>query len=286
MPRFLLPQRWRGFTLIELLVVIAIIAILIGLLLPAVQKVREAAARTQCTNNVKQLSLALHNYQSSYNKLPALYTDDNRGIGTVLFWLLPYLEQEAVVKQAKNTGPGGSINSYDPGPDGSQPTAPAAAQVKALVCPSDPNNSPQQMWANGWAGTNYVANFQVFAQQGNPRNAPSISSSFPDGTSNTLVFAEHYMRCAGVGKLFDHGDWDYNWLPTFAAPQSTGPGSKFQVIPTAAECDIHRANAPHTGALVAGLGDGSVRTVSPGISGDTWWAACTPNGGEVLGPDW
>jgi prepilin-type N-terminal cleavage/methylation domain-containing protein len=95
MPHLFLGRRWRGFTLIELLVVIAIIAILIGLLLPAVQKVRESAANTSCKNNLHQIALAAHNYDSTYQHLPA--GQDAQGAGPLVY-LLPFMEQAAMFK--------------------------------------------------------------------------------------------------------------------------------------------------------------------------------------------
>src|SRR5438067_10763680 len=90
----------KGFTLIELLVVIAIIAILIGLLLPAVQKVREAAARAQCSNNVKQLSLACHNYESANGTLPPYSVATAAQYGSAHYLLLPFIEQDNLFRQA------------------------------------------------------------------------------------------------------------------------------------------------------------------------------------------
>ena len=141
----------RGFTLIELLVVIAIIAILIGLLLPAVQKVREAAARMTCSNNLKQIGLAIHNYESSYGKLPAAYTklsspdtDPNaqfagRNVGLSLQAnLLPYIEQGALyAKLNPNLSEFDTANIPPNGAHSGTNTA-YASVVKTYLCPSDP----------------------------------------------------------------------------------------------------------------------------------------------------
>jgi prepilin-type N-terminal cleavage/methylation domain-containing protein len=302
----------RGFTLIELLVVIAIIAILIGLLVPAVQKVRESASRAQCSNNLKQLGLAAHQYHDAHHHLPPSmgYTPlvTNGVWGHHFFHLLPYLEQGNVYEHARGSVPftTGRITIYWPGNNSVY-----SQSVATFLCPSDPSVGPGGVVTlNGisWGASSYAVNSRVSAgPPGDPPQGKRCLLTITDGTSNTILYAEKYARCTSTSMALDGGNlWAYCasgvfdlpppmeppyklYHPGFGGgPYITGPASKFQVQPTPflGNCDPTRASTAHAGGMMVCLADGSVRTLAPSISGTTWWAAVTPSGGEVLDPDW
>jgi prepilin-type N-terminal cleavage/methylation domain-containing protein len=319
------PTPRRGFTLVELLVVIAIVAVLIGFLVPAVQQVREAAARTQCANNLKQMGLAAHDYHDVNQHLPpgvGYYPTAPNGVfGTYNFHLLPYLEQDNLFRSSLGTvslpPPDGPTVVHYPGNNNVY-----SQKVAVFLCPSDPSVGPDGVVTiNGvpFGAACYAPNGCV-AGQTNPPGPQGKTRllDISDGLSNTILHAEKYARCSNttMAPPFQGGGtaWAYctslafPWQPppmdlpprgfgpgfaiaafaNLGAPDAVGPRSKFQVRPTPFEgnCDPTRASTAHPGGVQVGLADGSVRTLGPGLSPDTWWAAVTPSAGEVLGSDW
>jgi prepilin-type N-terminal cleavage/methylation domain-containing protein len=338
----------RGFTLIELLVVIAIIAILIALLVPAVQKVREAAARTQCTNNLKQIMLGTHNFESTFKRLPPLYggsSNNNnnpllaptasvkfpRVFGSTLVFILPYIEQDNLYK---NMATGATPANYDP------TFAGAAGQswlkvVPTYVCPADPSlndglrtGDTAGAGATPRAGTSYAVNAQVFAPlltetvsavkngSGNMQNPASTLNwgdrggsiaRIQDGSSNTIGILHVYSVCGplpnnqgyvwgmssglGVPNPAPTNNTPYPWQRASALSQTymtpaVEAAFQDQPDPWVSKCSLLTPATPHSGAMMVGLMDASVRTVIPSILADTWNKACMPNDGNPMPSDW
>jgi prepilin-type N-terminal cleavage/methylation domain-containing protein len=239
----------RGFTLIELLVVIAIIAILIALLVPAVQKVRSAAARTQCINNLHQISIAMHASHDAFKRMPRYAEegypsvgafappDANTFDGTVHFWILPFLEQTTMMQKwntanltaayaVNNAGAVGHTN----GANGLNGPATQVGTPVVFRCPADPTMSPTGTTnpdpsglASGpdYAITSYSFNGQAFAIE---CPQPRLASAFPDGTSNTIMVFERYAVCGKNGEVRAWGDGAGN-SPNAEIAYVTDPGT-------------------------------------------------------------
>lgn len=280
----------QGLTLIELVVVIGIIAILVALLIPAVQSARTAAARLSSMNNLKQLALATQQFSAARaGRLPSL--DGRNGQAeydiSIFVALMPYLEQGNLYAAYQSLfGPGGGGSAF---------------VIPVCIDPADPTLPGQ----TGMGMSSYAANALAFA--------PRLRiNQITDGTSNTVAFAGHYAHHCGYSQFtWFLGDesWPYADNPlglkvsrpaTFAhakmgdaipvtsgnppSSKSSLPGLTFQIRPTAATCDPRIPQSPYSVAPVA-FCDGSVRTFGPGTAETVFWGMVTPQGGEFVVTD-
>lgn len=294
-----------GFTLIELLVVVAIIAVLIGLLLPAVQKVREAASVIKCANNEKQLVLAVHAYADANNgNLPPsnFYqvvnsTTGNAAEGSAFYATLAYYEQGNLFNQYTQDVP-------NPGYLGTQ-----FVPLAVHVCPSDPTTRAGiGSVAPNYATGNYAFNLALFGANGTfnikGAAAPYVIGNIPDGSSNTIGIVEASGCFPGYQTSSDpsvpanaYMTWDWPAYPNTFGPywpdpdqlpgqvNYTGLYALPQIGVNMMAMNPNLCQCYHTSMNVA-LMDGSVRKVSPALSQQTWTNALNPADGQVLGPDW
>ncbi|QDU31023.1 Type II secretion system protein G precursor [Anatilimnocola aggregata] len=299
-----------GFTLVELLVVIAIIGVLVALLLPAVQSAREAARRTQCGNQLKQVALAIHNHNDSILSLPptcapcanpavaTCYTPNDSPFGkhnyTAYHFIFPYMEQSNLASKFDITTYGG----------GQYPTV-----IRGLICPSDNTHKSGKCLtpyggATSWGITNYGVNNYVFGDVAKGKtfsmDRQDMGRIVTDGLSNTIFLAEMYGTCGNTGSVtIAHGslwsDSNSTWRPAFNLGASKGgsavttfpPSPKFQITPHYYNnCFSETPQGIHPTIIMVACGDGSVRALSGSMSDLTWQRAVDPREGELLGNDW
>jgi prepilin-type N-terminal cleavage/methylation domain-containing protein/prepilin-type processing-associated H-X9-DG protein len=253
--------RSRGFTLIELLVVIAIIAILIGLLVPAVQKVRAAAARIQCENNLKQMGLAMHGYHDTYKHFPPGF--NNAAPGLNWGWaslVLPWLEQKTM---QDNLALSNTLS----------PTNFTQMELAIFVCPADPNSGPNNPWfPSGYGRSNYPVSEQI-CDGGSKIKILQIT----DGTSNTIMIGERDTKDS-IGALWPGRD---NGLPTTPAGVSVASvmgrpnwpiNTKYAGGTTCCAADTTGTrfawSSQHSGGANFVFADGSVHFLTESIASD------------------
>jgi len=279
----------RGFSLIELLIVIAMLLFTAAVVLPAVQGLRQAGYKQETIDNLKQIGISIHAANDTYRRLPPAYDKfaNFQFPAALHVYLLPFVEQGPLYKDfEKQMGKGGTadaqIGVFRAGEDGSA----TGDKLKGVQ--------------------NYAANLRVFADSarkvGHAKNMPAlkavepgsarIPASFPDGTSNTIVFSTKYASCGDGGSKYA-AEVNGKFAAFFGQNAAQKPAhasddtATFQLQPAGKDCKASPLMAQaFAKTLLVGLADGSVRAVSPMVSAKTWNLAVCPNDGEPLGADW
>jgi prepilin-type N-terminal cleavage/methylation domain-containing protein len=323
----MIPQSKRlsdGFTLVELLVVIAIIGVLVALLLPAVQAAREAARRSQCTNNMKQMGLALLNLESTYGYMPQaagyfpgedkeqksqpapghqLSTTPPANLSNILYFLLPYLEQEALYMQRYGSTQEGFLLSQK-----------GLLPPQVYICPSETSAEPGSIIVDpdhegaSWGGGNYVPNIQALNhwwhhvsgndvplqfQQPGAFTHPTLKS-MEDGTGNTVVFAERFAVCPDVPNGRTHWlgvipfqlDSVFAWNDRYTEGEgddnfTAGIIDVPQVAPQQDNCNPLITQTAHPSAMNICVLDGSVQQIAGDIDNLVWRFLILPRDGDT-----
>lgn len=311
-------HRQSGFTKIEFLVVTGIIVIMIALLLPATRRVREAAPRAQCVNNMRQIGIALHTAQDTHGHMPPNMghygmpgyanltgTHKSKFMASTQWWLLPFLDSSDLVLRWSGTGLTASWQNE------------AVPPPKVYLCPSNQSVVINMGMADGVAVSSYMVNQLIFYK---PKDPIKVPSSFPDGASTTVLVFEGYGICGGTkravwhypdgasaavyGPFHDGNDGtEYTSMgaETSGAPignpaiqPGTALANRFQFQPSSSAyapanpsgCLWATAQAMHASGINVLMADASVKLISPDVSQATWSAAITPNAKDPVGPDW
>ncbi len=250
------PRR-HGFSVFMMLAVIAIILFLIALLIPAVQRVRQTAGRSQSINNLKQIGLAMHGIHDVHGKFPPIYGTLGGAEGTYHYHVLPYIEQDVVYRNSMN-----AVWRNDT----------AKTIIPIFSDPLDVSAPPGYRHQDTLATTNYVANWMVFKEGGQRFN------NILDGTSNTLCHTTRQQLCNGQPTAWGYPGI-FTWTPMFAFYNE----GLMQDFPTQNECDPRLPQSITKGTSLVGMCDGSVRTASTQLSASTWYYLCSPNDGHAIG---
>jgi prepilin-type N-terminal cleavage/methylation domain-containing protein/prepilin-type processing-associated H-X9-DG protein len=286
-------RRHRAFTLIELLVVISIIGVLVALLLPAVQRAREAARRISCTNNLKQVGIALHQYHDGHGCLPMGYTWKTGYVHGGFGWgsmILPGLEQTPLFNAANFSLPlWNQVN-----------TTVATTAISFLLCPSDETSPGHFLERDGfrYANSSYVACFGPGNMDANPddrrglfsRNSSTKFADVTDGLSQTLAASERHNGTFAVA-IGSHEHFDAETVWVGAVKEDSDDDHAHTTLfqsshtPTSREMNDQDAASRHDGGTNFLLGDGSVKFLKNSINLGVYRSLSSRSGGEVVSAD-